>query len=387
MDDPVSPDQNIEEKWHLLSTLLNRANPLFDQTYVLFGYDYSSNIFLIQGEYLSLVDAGNDYTAFMQLLDQGFQLPDIKKIVLTHGHQDHVMGSIELFRGYPGYKISDMEIILHEAAPPQYKEIVQELGCRLTEVKGGERINLSGCEFEVIHTPGHTLDGISLYHEPTKTLFSGDTILPHAMAEIDAKGGGRMDHYLYSLRTLLAREVDHVLPGHGGVAPFVGKRVLEETYEGLIKRAVGPEVGWMEGATTLAQRGLLTEALFYCHKELADHPQNLRALETKAFLLHDLGRLEEAVETFDKVLEKERGQIHAIMGKGLSLLKLGKYQESEQQFDQVLAINPDDQDAKIHKGIALTLSGKPEEAMKIEEFHREYMGRIKEFLEKSKNQE
>jgi len=380
MDDPASPDLNIEEKWHLLSTLLNLANPLFDQTYVLFGYDFSSNIYLIQGEYLSLVDAGNDYTAFMQLLDQGFQLPDIKKIALTHGHQDHVMGTIELFRGYPGYKISDVEIIMHEAGPGQYKELVQELGCRLTEVKGGEKINLSGFDFEVIHTPGHTLDGISFYHEPTQTLFPGDTVLPHAMAEMDEAGGGRMDHYLYALRTLRKRKIQHVMPGHGGVVPHIGRQVVDATFEGLIKKVVGLETPFMPGAMTLAQQGLLEEALFYCDKELVGEPENFRALETKAFLLNDLGRQQEAITIFDKILAHRSDHFYVLTGKGHALLGLGKYLESITFFDRALAINPEFQEAQMYKGMGLYLAGKHDEAMDIDIFRREFSEHMKEEL-------
>ncbi|MBI4643190.1 MAG: MBL fold metallo-hydrolase, partial [Deltaproteobacteria bacterium] len=285
MDETSNYELHTQENWQSLAELLKIDNPLFEKTFFLFGYDFSCNIYLLQGDYLSIIDPGNDYTAFMQLHGLGFKLPDIKKIALTHGHQDHVMGTIELFRGYPGYRISDVEIIMHEAGPRQYKELVQGLGCRLVEVKGGERLNLSGFEFEVIHTPGHTLDGISFYHEPTQTLFPGDTVLPHAMAEVDQAGGGRMDHYLYSLRTLRKRKVQHLMPGHGGLVAHLGRQVVEGTFEGLIKKLVGLETPFMEGAMTLAQRGLLEEALFYTQKELAVSSHNQRALEMQAYLL------------------------------------------------------------------------------------------------------
>src|SRR3990172_1156229 len=88
---------DIQENWEPLAKLVNMSNPLFDQTLFLFGYDFSSNIYLIQGDYHSIIDPGNDYTAFMQLVDLGFKTTDIKKIALTHGHHDHTMGVIELF--------------------------------------------------------------------------------------------------------------------------------------------------------------------------------------------------------------------------------------------------------------------------------------------------
>jgi glyoxylase-like metal-dependent hydrolase (beta-lactamase superfamily II) len=378
MDEISNYELHTQENWQTLAELLKIGNPLFEKTFFLFGYDFSCNNYLIQGDYLSIIDPGNDYTAFMQLLDLGFNLRDIKKIALTHGHPDHVMGALELFRGYPGYSISEVEIIMHAAGPQQYKELVESLGCRLTEVKGGEKINLSGFELEVIHTPGHTLDGISFYHEPSKTLFSGDTVLPHAMAETDTAGGGRMDHYLYSLRTLRKREVQHVMPGHGGLVAHLGRQVMDGTFEGLIKKVVGVETSFMEGAMALAQKGLLEEALFYIQKELAVNPDNSRALEMQAFLLLDLGRNDEADGIFDRILQQDHRHFHALLGKGRALLGMGGFPASLDYFDQALEIDPQDREALINKGLALYLSGRQDEAMDIEIFQKEFAWRVKQ---------
>jgi len=375
-----SPDK---VDWESLASLLKAPYPLFEKTLFLQGYEFSSNIYVITGDYLAIIDPGNDYTAFMELFSLGFKPPDIKKIVLTHGHMDHVGGTIELFRGYRGYQNLDLEVILHEAGPLQFKEMAKGLGCRLTEVRGGEILDLSGFEFEVIHTPGHTLDGLCLYHAPSRTLFSGDTVLPHAMAEVDKEGGGRMDHYLYALRTLRKKEIEYVMPGHGGIVDRIGKKVVDGTYEGLIKKVVGPETPWLEGAMTLAQQGLLEEGLFYCDQDLAAEPEKLRTLETRAFLLNDLGRQEEAVAGFDKVLAQRRDHFYALMGKGTALTGLGKFGESLTCFDQALHLRPGDKEALVSKGLALFLSGKTDDAMDIEEFRQEYSERIKQFLKDS----
>src|SRR3974390_3259668 len=213
-EDKTLFDTHLEETWENLGKLSGLSNPLFDRTLFLMGYDFSSNIYLIRGDYCSLIDPGNDYTAFMQMLDLGIKPPDIKKIALTHGHHDHAMGGLELVRGYPGYAAAglEVEVFLHEAGPVELKEMYSHLGFKLTELKGGETINLSGFDLEVIHTPGHTIDGLCFYHASTKTLFSGDTVMPLAMAEPDDKAaGGNMDHYLYSVRTLLKKDIDHIL--------------------------------------------------------------------------------------------------------------------------------------------------------------------------------
>jgi glyoxylase-like metal-dependent hydrolase (beta-lactamase superfamily II) len=386
MDETTGFEMQTEENWTLLADLANVKNPLFERILFLFGYDFSSNTYLIQGDYLSIIDPGNDYTAFMQLVDLGFKPPDIKKIAVTHGHHDHVMGAVELFRGYRGFDNLEFEIIMHEAGPKEFKEMMRRLGCQITEVKGGETINLSGFDLEVIYTPGHTIDGLCFYHAPTRTMFTGDTVLPHSMAGPDTKvAGGRMDHYFYAVRTLLKRDIDHVLPGHGGVAPNIGRWVVEETYDGLIKKMVGVETPHLEGATTLAQDGLLEEALFYVNKELTKEPESAEAaeaLEFKAFLLNDLGRVEEALEVFDQVLTQQPDRVEVLMGKGTALLGMGRYDESLALFSEALGRQPQLPEAQIYKGMALYLSGRVEEALELPAFQQEFASRLKEELEK-----
>jgi tetratricopeptide (TPR) repeat protein len=209
-------------------------------------------------------------------------------------------------------------------------------------------------------------------------MFTGDTVLPHAMAEMDQAAGGRLDHYLYSIRTLLKKDIENVMPGHGGIVGRIGKQVVEDTYEGLIKKVVGPETPWMDGAVTLAQQGLLNESLFYTNKDLVATPDHQRALEMKAFLLVDLARNDEAIVIFDKILQQDPRHFHALLGKGRALLGMGGFQASLGYFDQALEINPQDPEALINKGMALYLSGRHDEALDIEVFQKEFGRRIKQ---------
>ncbi|MBU4355903.1 MAG: MBL fold metallo-hydrolase [Proteobacteria bacterium] len=377
MDDAGLTDVVEETGWDSLADLLHLPDPFFAKTRFLLGYDFSSNIYVITGDYVTIIDPGNDYTAFMDLFALGFKPTDIKKIVLTHGHVDHVMGIFELFRRY-NCEGRNLEIILHEAGPQEFKELARQQGCKLTEIKGGETLDLSGFDLEVLHTPGHTLDGICLYHAPSRTMFTGDTVLPHAMAEMDTSAGGRLDHYLYSIRTLLKKNIENVMPGHGGIVGRIGKRVVEDTYEGLIKKVVGLETPWMDGAVTLAQQGLLNESLFYTNKDLVANPDKQRALEMKAFLLVDLACNDEAIVIFDKILQQDPRHFHALLGKGRALLGMGGFQGSLGYFDQALEINPQDPEALINKGMALYLSGRHDEALDIEVFQKEFASRIKQ---------
>lgn len=372
--------------WQPLARVLDTTSPFFERFLFLRSFeDFCSNIYVLMGDYLTIVDPGNDYTAFIDLFKIQVKPEDIKKVVLTHGHPDHAMGAFELLRSYPSLvQGGGFELILHEAAPPQLKEVVKEFGSRVTQVRGGETLELSGIEWEVMHTPGHTIDGICLYHAPTKTVFTGDMALPQAMGAPDPHAGGSLEHYLFGLRALLKREIENVLPGHGLPVAGTGRKVIEETYESVMMKVIGAEdpIPWIQGATALAQKGLLEEAVFCSDKELARDPENVKALELKASCLTDLGRSAEAIDVFDKILAQKRDHAFALTGKGCALMGVGRYDESLPCFEGALQQDPRMKDALVYKGMALYLSGRQDEAMDIEAFRTEFVGRFKEELRK-----
>jgi len=371
--------------WLTLAEVFNSSDPFFEKFYYLLGYDYSSNIYAIKGDYVTIVDPGNDYTGFMDLFKLDFKPEDIKKIVLTHGHRDTSMGAFELLRAYPKLAESGgFELILHKESPQELKEIVKKFGCRVTELQGGETINLCGDDWEVIYTPGHTIDGLSFYHAPSQTAFTGDMVLPHAMPEADEKAGGRLDYYLYGVKALRKIDIANLLPGHGLPVVSIGNRVVDQSYESVMLKIIGVEqaIAWIDGATALVSKGLLEEAVFCCDRELRRDPENLRALQLKAYCLTDMGRCAESLALLDKVLSSDSSNIYALTAKGHALLGLGKHLESIPFFDQALALNPDFQEAQMYKGMGLYLAGKYDEAMDIDIFRSEFSERMKAELQK-----
>jgi hydroxyacylglutathione hydrolase len=372
--------------WLTLAEVFNSSDPFFEKFSYLLGYDYSSNVYVIKDDYLTIVDPGNDYTGFMDLFKLGYWPEDIKKIVLTHGHRDHSMGAFELLRAYPELaKSGGFELILHKDSPGELKEVVKKFGCRVTELQGGEILDLGGDDWEVIYTPGHTIDGLSFYHAPTRTAFTGDMAIPHAMAEVDANAGGRLDHYLFGVKALLKKDIANLLPGHGLPVVSIGKRVVEQTYESLMLKIIGVEkkIPWLDGAKALVSKGLLEEAVFCCDRELAREPDSLMAMQIKAYCLTDMGRCEESLALLDRVLTREGDNIHALTARGHALLGLGRYPDSFEYFDRALKINPDFQDAQIYKGMGLYLAGRFDEAMDIDSFRMAFSQQLKEEILKN----
>jgi len=393
---PLLEDEDLPEEepahpgWLSTGEILKASHPVFEKGRFLIGYHNSSNVYLFAGDYLTLVDPGNDYTIFAELEKLGYSILDIKKIVLTHGHRDHCMGVFEFLRYPPIMENKGIEIVMHAGGPEEFKSLVTDAGFPPTEVVGGETLNLSGFEWEVIHTPGHTIDGICLYHQPTGTLISGDTVLPHAMKEADKSAGGRLDHYLYGLKQLMKKEVVHLLPGHGVPVAVTGQQTIEETYVGVMMKVLDvrleDKMAWMEGARQLAEKGFLEEAVYCCEKELALRPENVSAMQLKALALNDMGRCEDAIEVLDVILSKHPDNPYTLTAMGHALLGLSKYAESLPYFEDAISKDPAITEAQVFKGMALFFMGRQDEAMEIEAFKTEFLSRFKDQVGKMQQQ-
>jgi len=383
MDTNVGVDSQEERSWLFLSELLKDSRLFFYKTLFMEGYDVSSNVYAVIDKGITIIDPGNDYTVFMELFTLGYTPSDVRKIILTHGHYEHVMGTFELLR-YPGIGAGDgLEIILHEKGPEGFMENIRKFDhpLTITSVRGGEILDVSGFEMEVLPTPGHTMDSICLYHGASATLFSGDTVLPYAVAGPDPVAGGKIEYQIFTLQRLLGMKVENLLPGHGTPVGHEGKRVIEGNYAGVIRKIIGLETPWIEGAAMFAGKKYLDQCIFCCEKALEERKGNIRALELKASCLNDMGRFDDALEVFDKIPDNRNDNVFKSIGKGYALMGLGKYEESLTLLENVLKIRPDNRSAQIYKGIALYLAGRIEEALAVDDFQKEFVDNFKIWLQ------
>jgi Zn-dependent hydrolases, including glyoxylases len=68
---------------------------------------------------------------------------------------------------------------------------------------------------KVLHTPGHSPDHLSFWHEETGTIFTGDLVARGSSVMIHTSRGGDLAQYLRSLERLIALEPRVLLPAHG----------------------------------------------------------------------------------------------------------------------------------------------------------------------------
>lgn len=144
---------------------------------------------------------------------------DIEKIIITHSHCDHIGGLKELKALCPSAEviahINGKEIMNDPAA-----NLSREIGGRAETfsadryVAGGDIIILSGEELEVIYTPGHTKDSMSIKYKDI--IFCGDTVFRYSIGRTDFPSGN-MDTEIASIKDKLLVFDDNTIlyPGHG----------------------------------------------------------------------------------------------------------------------------------------------------------------------------
>ncbi|PSN82732.1 hypothetical protein B9Q01_07190 [Candidatus Marsarchaeota G1 archaeon OSP_D] len=143
----------------------------------------------------AVVDTSFEPKKIFQLLTQ--KNLNLKYILSTHHHFDHVTGNEELA------SLTGAEIVAHSLSP-----ISKDL-----RVEHDSVIKLGDEEIRVIHTPGHTKDSVC-YLIP-KGVFTGDTLFVGECGRVDLPGGSAREMY-YSLFHKLSKLPDDtvVYPGH-----------------------------------------------------------------------------------------------------------------------------------------------------------------------------
>ena len=165
-----------------------------------------------------MIDPGGSADLIIKKVDElGVK---INAIINTHGHWDHIGANNIVAEHYQA------PLYIHEAdadylTDPK-KNISNMMGTQAKSraadhlLKEGDCISFGNCTLSVIHTPGHTPGGISLYGEGV--VFSGDSLFYRSIGRTDLPGGDYLtliDSIMSKLFTLPPETL--VCPGHGMV--------------------------------------------------------------------------------------------------------------------------------------------------------------------------
>jgi glyoxylase-like metal-dependent hydrolase (beta-lactamase superfamily II) len=176
--------------------------------YFIEGIGLCSNIYIfIKGGEVSLVDAGSGISPNRiapQLEQLDLTIESIVKVVLTHGHIDHIGGLAEIS------KHAKPRVLIHERDSDALRSVGIE---KLDFLKDGDVIQLGTRTLTVLHTPGHTSGGICLHDN--EMILSGDTVFPGGYLGRADLPSGSWQELVDSLERLARLDVRIMLPGHG----------------------------------------------------------------------------------------------------------------------------------------------------------------------------
>lgn len=165
-----------------------------------------------------VIDPGGEHSKILEMLN--ILEAKVKYIYLTHCHADHI-GAVTEIKNKKGGKIlihrddadglNDENINLSECI--NMGEIELEPDSRVDD---GDLIHVGNLEFKVIHTPGHTKGGTSLFCEQEGLLFSGDTLFRGTWGRTDLPTSS-FEAIINSItkKLLILPEETIVYPGHG----------------------------------------------------------------------------------------------------------------------------------------------------------------------------
>ncbi len=177
-----------------------------------------------------IIDPGDEPERILAVVK--FHKVNVKAIVATHGHLDHVL-AVKAVKEATGatFFLPELDLPLVQNAHIQ----ARSYGCLAEPVPHpdeflceGQTLTIGEISFQVLHLPGHTPGHIALYFDSphgSKHLFSGDVLFAGSVGRTDLPGGS-WEQLQSSLNRLMSLPDETIVyPGHG-LRTTIGKERL-----------------------------------------------------------------------------------------------------------------------------------------------------------------
>lgn len=195
----------------------------------------SENVYWFQSETYAQVSAGviagpkwavvvdtlmpQESLAMREYIEKKLKL-SVRYVINTHHHADHSWGNCF----FPGATIIGHELcrkMLNDRAPsalevarqdnPLYKQL-NIIPPQITFQEGTLRLRVGKKHLQMMATPGHSVDGISVLVEEDRILFTGDAFMP-----IPFIVEGNLDQYIATVEKFVDMGLENIIQGHGEI--------------------------------------------------------------------------------------------------------------------------------------------------------------------------
>lgn len=188
----------------------------------------SSLIWCAQTKKAAIIDPGGDLDRLLDAVEK--QNVSLDKILLTHGHIDHVGYTAALAKqtGLPiiGPHKDDNFLLTTLDEYAAMTGLTHSGNIEPDQwLEDGDSVELGAQTLEVIHCPGHTPGHIIFYHAASKLAIVGDVLFQHSIGRTDFPRGNHAD-LINSIKNKLLTLGDDIefIPGHGPNSTFGEER-------------------------------------------------------------------------------------------------------------------------------------------------------------------
>ncbi len=153
-----------------------------------------------------------------------------ERILLTHGHGDHIAGVAAVKESYPATVLTVPEADENMLSDPA-ANMSAAFGFHITTppadetIGAGDELKMGALTWRVLDTSGHTPGGVSYYCGEAEVVITGDALFAESIGRTDIPGASE-ERQLKNIRENLLTLPDDVriLPGHGPISTIGHER-------------------------------------------------------------------------------------------------------------------------------------------------------------------